>query len=410
VLTRQGWVVAGGAIALFTAGRILGLVELIVLASAAGLLVVASALHVMRTRLDLEVGRSVHPPRVHVGNPSRVELAIKNLGAMRTPVLQLRDPVSGTRGADLLLPPLTRNERATAAYRLPTDRRGLLRIGPLRVIVTDPFGLVAADTVGAPASELTVYPHVDEISPVPYTTGHDPLSGAKQPNSLGRTGEDFYALRPYVVGDDLRRVHWPSTARHDELLVRQHELPWQGRTTVLLDVRRSAHRGESLELAVSLAASVVTANWKRHDLVRLITTDGADSGFAVGYPHLEALLEHLAVVPAASSASLRGMIDVLGRGGNGGALVAVVAEASDDELTAINRLRTNYGSVTIVALHRSAWDASAAPPPPSSAAGPGVLRVTSAQPFVPVWNRAIAMMQGGRRAAAAARTRASGST
>ncbi len=69
------------------------------------------------------------------------------------------------------------------------------------------------------------------------TTGNDPLAGAEHPNALGRGGEDFYALRHYVVGDDLRRVHWPSTARHDELMVRQDELPWQGRATVLVDVR-----------------------------------------------------------------------------------------------------------------------------------------------------------------------------
>ena len=79
------------------------------------------------------------------------------------------------------------------------------------------------------------------IRPLPQTHGRDPHAGAEHPNAVARSGEDFYALRPYVVGDDLRRVHWPSTARHDELMVRQDELPWQGRATVLLDVRRGAH-------------------------------------------------------------------------------------------------------------------------------------------------------------------------
>jgi uncharacterized protein (DUF58 family) len=223
------------------------------------------------------------------------------------------------------------------------------------------------------------------------------LSGAKQPNALGRTGEDFYALRPYTIGDDLRRVHWPSTARHDELLVRQNELPWQGRTTVLLDVRRSAHRGESLEVAVSVAASVISANWKRHDLVRLLTTDGADSGFAPGYQHIEAIMEHLAVVPATARASLRGIVGLLGRSGNGGALVAVVAAVPDDELRAIGRLRTRYGSVTIVHLDRSAWDASVAPSPPPLV--PGTVHVTSAQPFAATWDRAMALLGSRRRAA-----------
>ena len=173
-----------------------------------------------------------------------------------------------------------------------------MQIGPLEVVVGDPFGLTSLATVAAPKVALTVYPHVDQIDPLPYTTGHDPLAGARQPNSLGRTGEDFYALRPYVVGDDLRRIHWPSSARHDELLVRQNELPWQGRTTVLLDVRKAAHSGDSLEVAVSAAASIVAATARRNDLVRLVTTAGTDSDFAPGSDHVEAIMEHLAVVPA----------------------------------------------------------------------------------------------------------------
>src|SRR3546814_16616002 len=131
--------------------------------------------------------------------------------------------------------------------------------------------------------EVTVYPRIDEIQPLPYTTGHDPLAGARQPNSLGRTGEDFYALRPYVVGDDLRRVHWPSSARHDELLIRQNELPWPGRTTVLLDVRKAAPNRDSLEVPVHVAATVVAATASRPDLVRLVPTNCADSEFPPDY-------------------------------------------------------------------------------------------------------------------------------
>src|SRR5438046_425881 len=82
--------------------------------------------------------------------------------------------------------------------------------------------------------------------PLPQTQGPDPLAGAEHPPALGVAGEDFYALRAYEMGDDLRRVHWPSTARVDELMIRQNEMPWQGRATVLLDTRAQAHEGDSL--------------------------------------------------------------------------------------------------------------------------------------------------------------------
>jgi uncharacterized protein (DUF58 family) len=152
-----------------------------------------------------------------------------------------------------------------------------------------------------------------------------------------------------VVGDDLRQIHWPSTARHDELLVRQQEQPWQGRTTVVLDVRRAAHDAETIEVAVSAAASIVYANSQRNDLVRLVTTEGTDSGFAVGRSHLGAMLEHLAVVEAAGTASLRAMLELLKKG-SGGALVVIVANVPGDELSAIARLGRRYGSLTVVKI------------------------------------------------------------
>ena len=137
-------------------------------------------------------------------------------------------------------------------------------------------------------------PPVVALLPLPYTLGDDPLAGAEQPNHLGRTGEDFYALRPYVVGDDLRRVHWPSTARTGELLVRQDEQPWQGRVTVLLDVRRTTTDQAGFERMVTAAASVIAASGRRGDLVRLVTTGGIDTGAMSGHAQLEALMEHLA--------------------------------------------------------------------------------------------------------------------
>ncbi|MET0728519.1 MAG: DUF58 domain-containing protein [Acidimicrobiales bacterium] len=405
MLTRQGWFVAIGAVALLVAGRLFGLSELFALGLVAVLLLLGSILLVAVSRLELEVGRAVHPARVNVGTTTRVELTVRNTRAVRTPVLRLRDPVSGTRGADLLVPPLGRDQRTVAAYRLPTDRRGLVKIGPLDVVVGDPFGLTHLATVAAPPVEVTIYPHIDPIEPLPYTTGHDPLAGLRQPNSLGRSGEDFYALRPYIVGDDLRRVHWPSSARHDELLVRQNELPWQGRTTVLLDVRKAAHSGESLELAVSAAASIVAATARRHDLIRLVTTAGADSDFGPGSDHVEAIMEHLAVLPAGQG-SLRRTVEMLGRHSTGGALAIIVSsEASDEDLRAAATLRGRYGSLTIVQIDRSAWDPNAPEGRPPAGA---VLRITRSAPFLTTWN---AHAAGARRGSAAhSAMRATGST
>jgi uncharacterized protein (DUF58 family) len=245
--------------------------------------------------------------------------------------------VSGTRGALLHLAPLSPGGRARAAYRLPTAKRGVVTIGPLTVQISDPFGLTAVTTAAATATDLTVYPHVDTIRSLSQTHGRDPHAGADHPNALGRLGEDFYALRPYVVGDDLRRVHWPSTARHDELMVRQDELPWQGR--------------DSLEQSISAAASIITACWRKRDLARLLVTDGTDTGFAAGHAHVEAIMEYLATVSLSGTASMRAVIESLARtAGGGGALVVLVANVPTAEMDAFVRLRRRFSSVTVVAF------------------------------------------------------------
>jgi uncharacterized protein (DUF58 family) len=390
MLTRQGWLVAGGGVVFLALARLLGISELYVFGACALGIVVFAAAYVGVKRLELEVDRTVHPARVHAGHVSRVDVRLRNLRATDTPVLRLSDPVSGTSGADLLVPPLDRGAAAVASYRLPTDRRGILEVGPLGVVVTDPFGLTQATIEAAQRVEVTVYPTVERIRPVPYTAGHDPMAGTLQPHALGRTGEDFYALRPYVVGDDLRRIHWPSTARHDELLVRQQEQPWQGRGTVLLDVRRATYDPEAFETAVSVAASVVTANGARRDLMRVVTTDGTDSGFGVGHAHLEALLEHLAVIQTTATASLRTMVEVLNKSA-GGALVVVLAQATRDELAGLGRLRRRFGSTTLVQVDRGG-----APLPSSSTSIP-IVPAPTLEVFTANWDRVMATRRGDGR-------------
>ncbi|MBN2622745.1 MAG: DUF58 domain-containing protein [Acidimicrobiales bacterium] len=381
MLTRPGWLCLWGGLALLVVARLLGIGELYVFGAVALGLVAVAVLYVRLTRLDLQVDRTVHPAHVHVGHTSRVDVHVRNLRGHDTPVLRLRDAVTGTAGAEVLVPPLNHHEASVATYRLPTGRRGVVGVGPLRVVVTDPFGLVQAGTTAAPRVDVTVYPHVDDVRPVPFTTSNDPMAGALHPQALGRTGDDFYALRPYVVGDDLRRIHWRSTARHDELLVRQQEQPWQGRTTVLLDVRRAGHVPESFERAVSAAASVVTANAARRDLVRLVTTDGADSGFGSGSAHTRALLEHLAVVESTGGASLRGTIDLVRRDGQG-ALVVVVGQTVPDELASIGRLSQRFGLVIVVQVDPSGREGGA--PPPSTTTP--LISVTADRPFPTAWN------------------------
>jgi uncharacterized protein (DUF58 family) len=323
VLTRRGWVAGVLTGALLVVGRVFGTVEGYIAGATLAVLLVGSVLWLVATRLDVAVTRVLHPPKVHAGSSTRVDLAVVNRARRRSPVLSLRDQVSGTRGASLLVAPLDPGGEARAAYRFATDRRGVVTVGPLQVELTDPFGLARLRLPAAGISELVVYPAIERLVAIPLSAGNDPLAGSEHPNSLGRGGEDFYALRAYVLGDDLRRVHWPATARHDELMVRQEELPWQGRTTVVVDDRAAVHSPDTFERMVSAAASVLVAGTHRQDLVRIVTTSGSDSGFGAGRSHVEGLLEALACLQPRDAGSLDAATELLGPNGVSGALVVL---------------------------------------------------------------------------------------
>ncbi|HEV8115348.1 MAG TPA: DUF58 domain-containing protein, partial [Acidimicrobiales bacterium] len=292
--TRARGLVAAG-VALPVVGRLLGVAELTTLGLTALVLIGASVALVAYGPLRIEAVRRVVPGRVHAGSPCRVDLHLRNLDRRRSPVIVARDPFDdGRRWARFRLAPLRTGEGSTAAYRVPTDRRGLFDLGPLQVIRTDPLGLVTRTVEVAGQDTLTVYPRIDRVAALPHTRGADPRGGSVTQASFGPSGQDFHALRPYVMGDDLRRVHWKSSARTEELLIRQDELPWQGRATVVVDLRTFVHDDSSFEAAMSAAGSIATACLAAGLELRLLGTDGIDTGHGSGRAHLDLVLERLA--------------------------------------------------------------------------------------------------------------------
>ena len=387
MLTVQGWVVAVLSMGLLVCGRLFGVFELYVLGAGGAALVIAAVVIVLRTRLRLQIDRELHPPRLHVGGPSRVELRITNEGARRTPLLSLRDPVGAGRSASVIVAPLAAGESVQATYRLPTDRRGILPVGPLSVEVSDPFGLASVATAGAPLAELTVWPAIEDVPPVPHTVGDDPHGGTDHPNALAMSGDDFYALRPYVLGDDLRHVHWRSTARRDDLMVRQDEMPWQGRATILLDTRADAHTPETFERAVSAAASVVVACSRRRFLIRLLTPSGVDSGMGAGAAHVDGILEVLATVELEAGGSLARCAAMLRRASSSGGALTVLLGGRASGADVLPRLRRSFNHATAIVFHAGRGV-------PGS---PGLTVVDDDRPFAEVWRAAVRPRTGARR-------------
>jgi len=378
VLTRRGWALIVGGVLLAVAGRLLGLLELYVLAAGCWALMAMALVFLFTHPADVSARRTLNPHRVQVGDESLVELAVRNEGRRVTPVVELRDPVDGgPRRARMLMAPLPPGGEERAHYRIPTDHRGVVDVGPLEARRFDPLALSTRSAVVAAESELVVYPVVEDLLPMPHAPGDDRRGGVRRATAVGASGEDFYALRPWVVGDDLRQVHWPSTARRDELMVRQHDVPWQGRATVVLDVRARHHDAGSLEQAVSAAASIAVASGQGGSLLRLITTDGGDTGFGTGPAHLESLLEQLARIGASA-----GDLPVL-PSTTGAVALVVSADVPAPDLAHLSRLGDRPGSLTLVVVAREDGQVPAAAPGTMVIVGP-------CQPLAPAWNRAMA--------------------
>lgn len=392
-LTSAGWLILAASIALVVLGRILGVYELFLVGVAGLALVVISAVLVGRSRPDLDVQRVLHPPRTHAGGSARVDVRIRNRKARRSPVVLLHDPVTGTGGADLHVGPLARGGAAAATYQLPTEHRGVITVGPLSGAIVDPFGIAERRFPVSGTSELTVLPRTYRVLALRRTIGlDDPHAGEQQANVLGLAGEEFYALRDYVFGDDMRRVHWPSTARRDELTVREAEVPWQGRTSVVLDARMGTTTAESFELGVSAAASIISAAARQDDRARLMITDGTDSGYADTHLHVDNIMERLAIVERHHGGTLADLAPTLERG-QSGAIVVVTSAPTRYDIEALLNLRVRFGVVTVVLIHRSALHPRTgdhqALDLPATTRDLRLVHVTKDAPFPTAWNTAM---------------------
>ncbi len=331
-LTQRGWVLLALSLLLTLAGFLFGIEELYPVAAAGVVLIVAARGWVASRRWDVRVVRHVRPARVPAGVPARVELAVVNHSPELSPILAAKDPFDGgRRWARFLVAPLHPGELRWAAYSLPTSRRGVFELGPLELELSDPFGLTRVGTIGCGTSTLTVHPRVDSIRSPAWPAEPDPDVRVPQP-LVGRLGDEFYGLREYRVGDDLRRVHWASTARTDQLMIRQPENLLQGRLTVAVDLRAEVQDAATLEATLSASATVAMAGIRNRVHVRVVSTSGVDSGFGASAPHGAAILDLLAAAAPHPGTTLTDDLPI-GSGGTGPLVLLTTQAATETDLS-----------------------------------------------------------------------------
>jgi uncharacterized protein (DUF58 family) len=138
---------------------------------------------------------------------------------------------------------------------VPTTRRGVIPIGPVRTVRADPIGLVRKEFVWAERIELYVHPRT--ISIPSMSTGFIRDLEGSPTRDLTNSDVSFHALREYVPGDERRTIHWKSSARTGVHMVRQYEQSRRSHLRVALSLAESDFATEDeFEMAVSVAGSL----------------------------------------------------------------------------------------------------------------------------------------------------------
>ncbi|MFI7124230.1 DUF58 domain-containing protein [Nonomuraea sp. NPDC050153] len=358
-LTSRGRSFLASGVAALLMAVILGENDLFRIGVLVTALPLLAAMVVARTRYRLSCARRLDPPRAEVGGEATVTLRLENVTRLPTGLLLIEDTVPyalGVRPRFVLDRVESRGVREID-YRVRSDLRGRYTIGPLSVRIADPFGLVELTRSFTISDTLVVTPHVAALPHV-RLSGEWTGGGDSRTRSVAAAGDDDVAPREYRQGDDLRRVHWRSTARHGELMVRREEQQWQSRGALLLDTRRYAHRGEgprsSFEVAVSAAASIGVHLAREGLGLRLVTDQGAEHLTDTGLSW--SLLDTLAVVRHSPARSLEMGVSALRQGGGDGLIVAVLGDLDPEEARELARLRHSGITAVAVMLDVSTWD------------------------------------------------------
>ncbi len=348
--TLRGWALSGAGLALLLLWYALGEVELLLTGVILLIAQAVALIYVRNRRPQLEVNRRLGSSTVHDGETTTVTLLVENLSRHSISHLTIEDDVNRLGVATFEVARLKKRESTTATYRVTCRPRGVYRVGPTNVRTNDPLGLAEMSVGTGPVDRIVVYPAVEELTGFPIVRGQDPAMQASRPEHSRRGGEDFYTLREYQQGDDLRRVHWPSSARTDQLMIRQLETPWQSRALVLLDVRNSSYESQdAFEKAVSGAATIVT-----HLIGAGFDADlWAGDAEPIDATRYTSAMERLALVQPDPAIDIGAVAARIRQKGGGGALVIVTGIADRSLLNVQQLLAGDYPTTVLMTASAS---------------------------------------------------------
>ena len=372
MLTNAGKTFLGLGALTLALGVIFGYRTLSALGIALLVAVVIGRIWIVR-RPRVDAYRTVVPARVRAGRPARSDLTITNSGRRRTSGGIALEQFGETQ-LPIEVPSLEPSESATITTDLPTDQRGVFRVGPLDVTRADPFGLVRSGEPDEGVTKLWVHPVVHQLEPFPRGIARD-LEGPESGEAL-EGGVTFHTLRDYVRGDDLRQIHWRSSARSNKLMVRHNVDTNQPRSLVLLDTRAVVYSAEGFEDAVRAAASIIVASMNRGFEFRLLTTDGVELNQRMPPA---TIMDRLAEISLSFRGNIEEALETVKSDLGGVSLALITGEIPNEELSRLNKFNERFEVVTVARFSDQDLD--------RGIADATVINAASSEEFARSWNR-----------------------
>lgn len=345
-LTRRGLGLLAAAVACWLLGRMFAVGELAMAALALVALVVLAMAVTRVLSARVQVRRRITPVHLHADQLGTVEVGVRNLGRLPTAGLRVDDqaPAVLVTTSRFATRPLRGGEVVRLRYRLDGHRRGRYRVGPATIELRDPFGIARRQIEAGGIDEVVVYPRVVALSGGPPLAGHL-SSGSDGPPRPGPSGDELANIREYVQGDDLRHVHWRSTAHRGKLMVRQEENRQRPEAVVMVDRGIERHvttpAASSFESMVEAAASIMWLLRSRQFRVRLVDRPVATTPRSLPW---ETTMSQLAVTEP-EPVDTTTLWHQLERGAVGeGSLVALVPTPDPTLLRAMVRAGRTFGA------------------------------------------------------------------
>jgi uncharacterized protein (DUF58 family) len=389
--TTSGLVLLAVVVLSWLLARVVAGKPLYLLAYGCGVVLLAFRFVLFRAQPAVTGTRGAAVARVVAGQTVPISVTLTAERNVSTLLLEERLPILLGQSANIAVPELGAGESVEHHYSVTAWRRGVYPLGPLVVRWGDPFGLTQREAQLAEPFELLVHPRVEPLTDRPLTRMWEDPPMRPPISKPWPSGAEFYGMRPYVPGDDVRKIVWRAYARTRELLVREAEQGISDKVVILLDNDERFHsRGvisDSFETAVRAAASIGTHHLDQGYVVTLDTNSGRKLTALRAGPARTLMLDEMARAELGRDALAPALTRLLADGQRDAHLLIVTPFLQADAAARLELLMQRGVQVTVVAL---VWEEEHTVALAKAAAlGAQVVEIRDGTPFAVAFRREV---------------------